>query len=105
MALEGGNCAAHTRRASPVGSFACDLSLAKKSIALGVPGCPVGPFEQGLGLGIAQHGLASGIPAQLPAQAQREVRQVTSGGDAVCALQVRDRRRGATCTQSRKLRA
>ena len=62
-----------------------------EGIAFGVPGRPVRPFEQGLGLGVGQDRLADGVPAQLPAQAERQVRQVASGGDTVRTLQVRDR--------------
>ena len=68
-----------------------ELSPPDEGITFGVPGRPVRPFEQGLGLGVGHNRLVDGIPAQLPAQAERQVRQVACGGDTVRALQVRDR--------------
>ena len=56
-----------------------------------IPGRPVRPFESVVGVGIADDGLPGRVPAELAAEAQREVGQVAGRGDAVAALEVGDR--------------
>ena len=58
----------------------------------GVPGRTIRPLEPACGLGVVADRLLGGIPAELPAQTQRQVRQVAGSHDSVTALEVGDRR-------------
>src|SRR5262249_26633691 len=74
-----------------VASYRTRLRLQER-LEFRVPRCSIRPFEHPGGLLVTGNGLRPGVPANLPAQAQGNVRQVTVRGDSMRTLQIGHRR-------------